>query len=333
MSVLAPSIGILWRVMESYGQDPSAYFAREGLDIVWPIEQGTRVPYETVDRVRAEAAADSGDPCFGLRSARFVHPSHLGALGYAFLASNDLRTAFERMHRYIRVLNQTGEFIIKESNSTLRITLSVAQDSLDVKTRDDSQLAYAITLCRMNAGPDFNPLAVSFRHDAPEDKQPYQALFRCPVTFAAEHNSFTIACSDADRQLPSANPILAQMNERVVIQRLARLNEADIPNRVRAAIMEQLPSGNVTDESVAEELHMTSRTLHRRLKADGMSFRSLLRDVRQELAQQYIQDNSLTLTEITFLLGFSEMSSFSRAFKNWNGVSPSQVRDNAASER
>jgi AraC-like DNA-binding protein len=126
--------------------------------------------------------------------------------------------------------------------------------------------------------------------------------------------------------LPSANPVLEQMNERIVMKRLGQLDKADTVGRVRAAILEQLPAGNISDESVAAALHMTSRTLHRRLKERECSFRGLLKEVRQELAAQYIEDDSLTLTEITFLLGFSEMSSFSRAFKNWNGVSPSEAR-------
>jgi AraC-like DNA-binding protein len=326
VSVLAPSIGILWRVMESYGLRPSEYFEREGLHIEWPIEQGTRVPYEVVDNVRARAAADSQDPCFGLRAARFVHPSQLGALGYAFLASNDLRTAFERMQRYMKVLNDRGSFTVTEKNGLVVTSLLIDQGSRDIRARDDAQLAYAVTLCRMNAGPDLNPIVVTFCHAAPEDTRPYEELFKCPVHFDAECNTLAIRAEDADRALPSGNPVLAQMNERMVIQRLAKLNRDDIPHRVRGAIMEQLPSGNVSDESIAAALHMTSRTLHRRLKADDQSFRGLLKEVRQELAAQYIEDNSLTLTEITFLLGFSEMSSFSRAFKNWNGVSPSEAR-------
>lgn len=326
MSVLAPSIGILWRVIESYGLRPAEYFEREGLQIEWPIEQGMRVSYEVVDSVRARAAADSKDPGFGLRAARFVHPSQLGALGYAFLASNDLRTAFERMQRYVKVINDKSSFSVSEKNGLVVAKLLIDQDSKDVRARDDGQLAYAVTLCRMNAGPGLNPTFVSFRHPPPEDTQPYLDLFKCPVHFDAEHNSLAISVEEADRPLPTGNPVLAQMNERVVIQRLAKLNRDDIPNRVRGQIMEQLPSGDVSDESVAVALHMTSRTLHRRLKAEGMTFRGLLRELRQELAAQYIEDDSLTLTEITFLLGFSEMSSFSRAFKNWNGVSPSEAR-------
>jgi AraC-like DNA-binding protein len=326
MSVLAPSVGILWRVIESYGMDPEPYFRAEGLEARWPIEPGTRLPYEVVDRIRARAAADSGDPCFGLRCARFVHPSQIGALGYAFLASTTLREAFEVMRRYIRVLNDQGEFRIAEEDGRITATLQVAQDSENMTVRDDGQVAYAVTLCRMNAGPEFDPSRVTFRHPEPDDPKPYRELFRCPVHFGAEANTLTITSEQADRPLPSANPMLAQMNERVVIQRLAKLDQDDIPNRVRAAIMEQLPSGKVTDESVADALHMTSRTLHRRLKAEGHSFRSMLKGVRQELAEHYINDDTLTLTEITFLLGFSEMSSFSRAYKNWTGVSPSRAR-------
>lgn len=326
MSVLAQGVGSLWRLIESYGLDPRAFFRAEGLELDWPIEPGTRLPYEQIDAVRARAAEASGDPAFGLRVADCVHPSYLGALGYAVLASNTLRVAFERIHRYVRVLNEQGNFDLDESGKGLRASISVGQDSQNRRVRDDGQLAVLMALCRLNAGSDFQPAVVTFRHAAPEDSEPYDALFRCPVTFGAEANSMTVRSGDVDRVLPSANEVLAEMNERIVIQRLAQLDRDNVIGRVRAAIMEQLPSGNVSDESVAEALHMTARTLHRRLKEDGESFRTVLKSVRQELAEQYMADNSLTLTEITFLLGFSEMSSFSRAYKHWHGVSPSAAR-------
>ena len=90
--------------------------------------------------------------------------------------------------------------------------------------------------------------------------------------------------------------------------------------------MEQLPLGNVSDDSVASALHMSVRTMHRKLSEVNQNFRTLLVDIRRELAEHYILDNSLTLTEISLLLGFAEPSSFSRAFKNWTGSAPSEVR-------
>jgi AraC-like DNA-binding protein len=326
MSVLAQSVGNLWRVIQASGLDPQPFFDAEGLDLSWPIEPGTRVPYPQIDAIRSAAAAASGDPAFGLIAARTLHPSHLGALGYAVLASETLRRSLERIHRYVRVLNEKGHFDLREEEGLLWARIAVDEESANVAVRDDAQMATLMSLCSINAGPDFKPAQVCFRHSAPADPGPWADTFFCQVHFSREHNEMAFSLSDADRMLPSANPVLAEMNERVVVQRLARLDRDNIPDRVRGFIMEQLPSGEVSDERVAEVLHMTPRTLHRRLKEDGHSFRSLLKDVRQDLARQYVADDSLTLTEITFLLGFSEMSSFSRAYKNWYGEAPSEAR-------
>jgi len=326
MSVLAQSAGNLWRVIESYGFDPAPYFAAEGLELSLPIEAGTRISYERADAVRAAAAADSGDPAFGLRTAECIHPSHLGALGYAVLASETLLASFQRIHRYVRVLNEKGHFDLVEQGKELITRLAVDEDSLNMAVRDDSQMATLLSLCRLNAGQRFAPRAVRFRHAPPDDTEPWDALFRCPVEFGCEHNEMVFLLADTEKALPSGNQVLAQMNERIVVQRLAKLDRDNIPGRVRAAIMEQLPSGEISDESVAATLHMTPRTMHRRLKEEGETFRTLLKAVRRDLAQQYLADDSLTLTEITFLLGFSEMSSFSRAYKHWFGESPSESR-------
>jgi AraC-like DNA-binding protein len=332
VSILAPSIANLWKVIKSYGLDPAPLFAEQGLEYSLPIEPGTRASYHQVDRVRARAAELSRDPAFGLRAAEFFHPSQIGALGYSWLASSSLRTAFKRLNRYIRVINDRGQFDMDETDGMVTVTISVGQDSENSAVRDDLQMAILITLCRLNVGKDYVPRKVQMKREGPDDSQPWLDLFRCDIKFGAESNSMSFASQDVDRLLDSANPMLAQLNEQVVTRRLAQLDQNDIPNRVRAAIMEQLPSGGVSDESIADELHMTSRTLHRRLKQGGESFRGLLNEVRQDLAEQYISDPSLTLTEVTFLLGFAEASSFSRAYRRWTGSSPSAARQNVAED-
>lgn len=330
MSVLAPSVVNLWKIIESYGVDPAPLFEAEDLEWQKPIPPGSRVAYEKVDRIRARAADLVADPAFGLRSAACIHPTQLGALGLAWLASSSLKTALLRLQRYVRVLNETGEIGLREAGEDLVVSVRVAQSSEHAHARDDVQMSTLLALCRMNVGPAFQPSWVSFRHAPPEDPGPYRALFHCPLKFDADENALAMPLTVVRQPLPTGDSALARMNERVVRQRLAKLDANNVPSRVRAAILEMLPSGGVTDESVAAALHMTSRTLHRRLKQECHSFRGLLKEVRSELAGYYIRDESLTLTEITFLLGFSEMSSFSRAFKQWNGVSPSVARKAAA---
>ena len=130
----------------------------------------------------------------------------------------------------------------------------------------------------------------------------------------------------ADEVLVGANPELALLNDKVVTRRLASLDRNDIVSRVRSVLLDLLPHGSVSDDLVAEALHMSVRTMHRKLVETESSFRALLVEIRRELAEQYILDSSLTLTEISLLLGFSEPSSFSRAFKSWTGTAPSEVR-------
>lgn len=319
----------LWKMIESYGIDPAPLFAAEGIELRLPIRPGTRVDSGRIDRIRARAAEMSADPAFGLRAATHAHPSHYGALGYAWLASTTIRRGMECLHRYVRVLNDQARIELTQQHGVLVVHISVAEESVNRAARDDGQVAALMALCRMNAGPAFRPAWVGFTHPEPADPSPYKQLFDCPLRWECACSEFAVTTEDADRMLPSANPLLEQMNEHVVIKRLAQIEKADTVSRARAVIMEQLPSGKLTDETVAEALHVTSRTLHRRLKDQGRSFRDLLKEVRQELAAQYIGDDTLTLTEITFLLGFSEMSSFSRAFRNWNGISPSEARQAA----
>lgn len=88
-----------------------------------------------------------------------------------------------------------------------------------------------------------------------------------------------------------------------------------------------MPSGGVSNEKVAQKLNMSTRTLQRKLKASHTTFRTLLDEVRHEFAANYIQDSTFSLMEIAFVLGYSEYSSFSRAYKSWTGISPSEIRN------
>jgi AraC-like DNA-binding protein len=135
---------------------------------------------------------------------------------------------------------------------------------------------------------------------------------------------------DVDKRLTGSNDQLAELNEHIVVKYLAHSARQDIVNRAKAAIIDGLSEGGVSEITVAEALHMTPRNLHRKLQKEDTSFKLLLTQVRKELAQQYIQDRSKTLTEISYLLGFSEASSCSRAYKGWTGQAPSEARQDVA---
>jgi len=322
----------LWKTIESYGIDPEPLFAAEDIRISLPIDPSIRLSYEKIDRIRAKAVALCKDEAFGIRSASVFAAPQLGALGYAWQASLTLRKAFNRLERFVRVVNDKAVVNVKDLDGCMVVTLRVNVPSECAMARDDGGLALITRMSRLVCGDHFRLQAVNFKHPAPKDLKPYFEFFGCQVNFEQPENQLFIPLALADEILTGANPELALLNDQVITRRLALMDRNDIVARVKAAIMEQLPNGAVTDGSVANSLHMSVRTMHRKLVEADHNFRSLLVEVRRGMAELYILDNSLTLTEISLLLGFSEPSSFSRAFKNWTGSAPSEVRQARASE-
>ena len=326
MSVFAPVISSLWIHLEEYGIDPAPLFKKHGIEALPPFDPNMRVSSIKLDRILAEAAERSGDPSFGLKEAKYFLPSHLGPLGFAWLASTSLQSAFERLQRYIHVLHERMEVSISDESGALVVGMHVNAESVNYFERDISILATLVKMCRFIAGENWSPAKVTFSHPAPVDTSYFFQLFRCPVEFDAMLNGIHVDSQQAAEHLTGSNKQMAQLNDHMVIRYLAARSKSDIVSRVKALILEHLGEGGICESVVAQDLHMSTRSLNRKLTAANTSFKTLLLETRSELASQYINDPGLTLTEITYMLGFSEISSFSRAYKRWTGQSPSAAR-------
>jgi AraC-like DNA-binding protein len=330
MSMFAPALGALWKQLEGYGIDPAPLFREEGIDPEALFDAGARVDAGRFRRLEQKAVQLSGDPRFGLRSVEYFRPAHLGALGFAWLASSSLRAAFERLSRYARVIQEKLTVTLAEDAGHFYVCIDPHLPADGEAVREDRQLAALVKFCRTIAGPDFNPARVCFRQLQPRDTGYHYEFFRCPIEFGTAETMLVLDRADVDLRLTGSSDELAQLNEHIVVKYLAHKAKEDIVNRVKAAIIDALANGAVSETSVATGLHTTPRNLHRKLQKEQTSFKVLLTDVRRELARQYIQDRGKTLTEISYLLGFSEVSSFSRAYKGWTGHPPSEARQEVA---
>jgi AraC-like DNA-binding protein len=326
MSVFAPALSSLWQQIEDCGIDPQPLFRQNGINASMPFDPNARMSYHKVDRIMATAVIKTGDPFFGLREEEYFLPSHLGALGFAWLASSDLRVAMERLQRYIKVINETIRVSLCDDKNSFIVSIQMTKSSENALHRDGGCLAALTKMCRFICGAKWSPLRVTLSHPEPADTTYYLSLFRCPVEFGAAQNSIHIDSRQAGETLSGSNEQLAQLNDHIVVRYLAFQARDDIVSQVKATILESLGEGNVSEASVADKLHMSTRTLNRKLKAEDSSFKTLLFDTRSELANQYLNDATLTLTEISYMLGFSEISSFSRAYRRWTGQSPSAAR-------
>ena len=267
------------------------------------------------------------DPAFGLQAARCWHPSNLGTLGYAWLASPTLHAGLKCLVRYWHIVIADVAVRLDETPEGIEfIHTPPALDSTPDGIRGDIVMAIVHDMCRTNFGDAFKPRRVAFRHPAPADASPYEALFGCPVSFGMDANRLLIGRAEADHPLPTGNIELAAIHDHILVEQLARLDKANVVARFRASLLERMTLGEFSEEDIARDLHMSRRSLQRRLAEADAGYQSLVDDTRRDMALTYIQDPAKSATDITFLLGYSQQSVFTRAFRRWTGMSPSEYR-------
>jgi AraC-like DNA-binding protein len=314
-------------VLEMYGLDSNAMLKRHGIDPVLLRNPDARIPSSAWDAVTREAADYIPDPSFGLLAARCWHPSNLGALGYAWLTSSTLRTALGRLVRYWRLLGEASSGRLEESSAGLMLVVDrQARDPVTNEIVVDFAMSLVMDMCRMNAGSTLCPVAIQMRRSLPEDRGAYRRFFGCAIHFGAGEDTMTLSYMDVDRTLPSSNRQIAATMDRILVERLAGLDKSDVVARCQAHLLEQLSSGDVSEDTMADQLHMSRRTLQRKLADSDLTYKQLVDDTRRDLAMRHLDDPRHSITDITFLLGFSQQSAFTRAFKRWTGLSPSEYR-------
>lgn len=316
------------RALDHYGVDSRRVLAAAGIPPVVSNDPMVRLPVGTLTRLYRLCVEVTNDPYFGLTVARFIHISNLHALGHALAASATLLDFLKRLERYFRIASQTATpgLTVGKEEVTLRMTLLTA---VSAETQD-AFMGFVVLSMRQLHKPTFNPLRVGFAHPPPrEGGGPYEKLFRAPVEFDQRDPSATFSRAELEQPLAGACAELAQINDNVATQYLARLDKSDVIARVREKIIEFLPSGDCSRDRVAAALFMSPSTLQFKLTQRDTSFHDILDDTRKELACAYIQQSARSVTEAAFMLGFTDTSNFTRAFKRWTGASPSEFRQKA----
>lgn len=326
-TALATAIQPLWALIVDHEIDPEPIFRASHIDIELLKRPNARLPTEACNAVWLRASGQIKDPCFGVKYGPYWHPSMFGPLGYAWLASTSLRKALNRLAKYTDLVLERGAVeIINLENGDASISLSYQGGAFTLPALADSLLSLVMHLCRINYEGELNPKMVTLFHSAPPDPGPYFNYFCCPVEFDSGSDSIILAKSVLDEPLPGGNSRLAKLNEHEAVRYLAQLDKSRTVDRVQAAIIEQLAGGSVTIGSVAEALHLSSRTLNRQLQEEGTTFTKLKQRAQRNLADLYLADEHYSITEIAFMLGFSEQSAFTRAYRRWTGKVPSDVR-------
>lgn len=326
-SGLASMGQVVRRLLELYGVDAVALARRAGVDLAAVPAPDERIAADKLDVILLAALPLIDDPAFGLQAARCWHPSNLGVLGHAWLASSTLRAGLRRLATYMRLVGERAETRVEEVPQGVKVVFRRrSADAAVAAALADFGLALLLDMCRLNAGAALRPLAVSLCRPRPPARGVYEGFFGCTVRFGADENAFVLAARDADRLLPTSNVQLATVFDRLLVEELARLDRSDVVARCRAAVLRHLASGEISAEEAARQLNMSARTLQRKLAEARTSYQQLVENTRKDLALRYIEDPRRSVTDITFELGFSQPSAFTRAFRRWTGFTPSEYQ-------
>jgi AraC-like DNA-binding protein len=262
-------------------------------------------------------------PYIGLEVGAYIQPSHCGVLGYLSLSCEYLAEALQRFERFQRLLYEGNEAFTHVEGDL--VTFSWPFDyGYSTRESDEVLISSLASYVRMLVGDDaLHPTKIGFVHAKPENIAPYFQILGCDVEFDCKNTYISFPVSMLTLKVEKADPALRALLDQQAHALLDVLPNGDqFEQQFYKYVLRAMQDGKPSMEEVASYLKISTRTLHRRLEERGLVFKELLQKTRQQLAQQYLKEGRLTLSEIALLLGYSEQSAFSRAFKQWLGVTP-----------
>jgi len=265
------------------------------------------------------------EPNLGLKLAKNPYNEEMGLVAHIFFNSPTLLAGLRQYERYYSLVNE-GMHIEVTTDDRLAYVSFISDHAKAYCDADmEHNLAISVIRVKQNISASLSLEAVHFQHAEPKDTSLHELLFNCPVLFNQKHCSLIFKREHLEFKLPKRSAYLYK----ILIGHIETLSKKFLPkssftDKVSTLIKKQLAKDFVDAEHIAEKLFMSRHTLYRKLKQENAHFHELVDDVRKERAYFYLHQDKHSLSEIAFLLGFSELSAFSRAFKRWTGKSPAK---------
>lgn len=312
-------------IAQAAGLDPWAMVRKAGLSATCLDDPDLRISVDKAMQLLELSAARAGVEAFGLLMVEGRRLSNLGVLGLLTREEATLREALLSAQRYGRVHNDALVQHLEESNGIGTIQEDLLSHSRQ-STRQGIEMVVGVTvrMIRVFLGADWRARRICFRHPEPGDLSVHRRVLGQTPEFNCDFNGIVCTSRDLDTPITSADPVMsAYLHQQLKVDQLASVGVAD---EVRQMIMLLMPRQRCTADQIARLMGINRRTLHRRLASEGQSYVNLLQDIRRELARRYVAERRRSLREVSSLLGFGELSSFSRWYRQSFGATAEQVR-------
>lgn len=327
-TTLGTWVKAIGRALDAAGCDSAALLAEAGVDLKSLDGPTARCPLTLSARLWKIAVAATGDPAFGIKAASHIKNTSFHALSYGISASSTLKEAFERAQRYCHVVSDAVEYGFSRRGAEYHFVIEPTTDVPDESI--DCLVGAYLRMCRSLIGHDYSPVRIELRRSRPSSIEDFVALLRAPLRFDAPQTRLIFDAESIERPLDGGNPELARHNDEISLRYLSQIERQNIQVRVREVLTQRLAHGEPSQEDVAELLNMSARTLQRKLGDSGNTYKEILDQTRRELALAYLSAPRYSVSDVTYMLGFSAASCLTRAFRRWTGQSPSDWRAGAA---
>jgi AraC-like DNA-binding protein len=323
------SIRLLWPFARLITAESSGMLLLSELK-VGPEEFGdpdTRLSRNTVMHTLERAVELTRDPALGIKAGLQVDHGDFDALEYAARARPNFGEAIGVMMRYLRIMIDAVDVSLTEDGEHAIWQWRPADGTILPAPANDYTIATSLAFSRRNTSVYVPPVEVRLMHPRTGYAEECERAFETVVGFDAPANTIVMHRSRLRVPMLRANPAVAQAFQLHVERVVEKLRVRDgIVGRVREGLDAELRAGQASMKETARRVGMGVATLRRRLEDEGTTFSSIVDDLRRELAERHLGEAAPTVSEIAFLLGFSDVRAFAKAFRRWTGQSPSEYR-------
>ncbi|MBS1101427.1 AraC family transcriptional regulator [Gluconobacter sp. Dm-62] len=331
-SVLAAALTGASSFIRQLGCDPDIIARSVGLQVADEQPPTLALRLEDYCNLFEEVARQSGRYDSGLIYGQQFQPDQLGLIGYIALTSATLEAALVNLVELFPYHQRATQTRLVRMPGGFRIEYRITDPLISHRAQDaELTMGMFCNVFRRALGNSWRPDAVWFEHTRQASTADYAAAFDAPVFFQRDTTALLFSDAGLDVRMPAANTgLLAVLRESLTrldhSASLAADRRDDLLLQVRREVHDMLPQGIVKLPVLAEKLGVPRWTLQRRLDSVGVTYTELVDETRRNMAQSYLQQRGMPIGEIAYLLGYSEVSAFSRAFRKWYGVSPQAFR-------
>ena len=325
-TLAAWGIAISW-ALDAKGLNAEDIFTEAGLSLTdFEDKPSGRIPIDNMTRLWGVAIEATSDPAFGLSVSEHVHALHFKALGMLTVSCKNLAQAMEKIVSYHALVSNSVQLQLIHEPDKMGLVIRAVEGVSISPASIDAFYSVIVKFCRSMLGSGDLVSLVDLKRAKPASAQAWLALFNAQVNFQQEENCLWLNRVLLEKPSLHFDEKVQQMNENAVQDYLHNMNANTWVEKCKKNMVIGLNQEAANLTKIAQQLNLSERTLARKLREEGVNFRQILQQKKQDLAHYYLVETDQSITNIALNLGFKDTSNFTRAFQRWNKISPSEYR-------